>query len=52
VFVAGEEANAAWGIRWGSIRQRRDLPPKRQIWCRSALPWVEHIGEVPAKPTD
>ena len=26
-------------LRMGSIRQRAQLPPRRQIWCRSALPW-------------
>jgi hypothetical protein len=22
------------------------LPPRRQIWCRSAVPWSEHLGGV------
>lgn len=34
-------------LRVGSIRQRAQLPPKRQIWCRSALPWVMDIGNLP-----
>jgi len=34
-------------LRVGSIRQRAQLPPKRQIWCRSALPWAMDIGNVP-----
>lgn len=33
-------------IRVGALRQRESLPPKGQIWWRSALPWVkELIGE-------
>jgi hypothetical protein len=31
------------GIRAGTIRQRRELVPKRQYWRRSALPWVPAI---------
>jgi hypothetical protein len=52
VFVTGEGADAeVWGIRWGSIRQRRELSPKRQIWCRSALPWIDDVSRLPGKPT-
>jgi hypothetical protein len=37
----------AYGIRVGTLKQRRDLRPNRQIWCRSALPWVAHLTDVP-----
>src|SRR6185437_10446080 len=41
LFTSGEEGGPDdWGIRWGSIRQRDQLVPKRQIWCRSAAAWV------------
>jgi hypothetical protein len=53
VFTAGEGAAAdEWGIRWGSIRQRRDLPPKRQIWRRSAAPWVDSLDRLPSRERD
>jgi hypothetical protein len=53
LFTTGEGTDAnEWGIRWGSIRQRRELAPKRQIWCRSALPWVHHLGELPSREAD
>lgn len=53
LFTTGEGADAAeWGIRWGHVRQRAALPPKRQIWCRSALPWVGRIDNLPGVPTD
>ena len=52
IFTTGEGAAAEqWGIRWGSIRQRRELPPKRQIWCRSALPWIDDVSSLPGKET-
>jgi hypothetical protein len=31
-------------LRIGSIKQRAQFhPPKRQIWCKSALPWSMDI---------
>lgn len=30
----------AYGIRLGTSRQFAQLPPKRQIWHRSAMPWL------------
>ena len=53
LFTTGEGEDAErWGIRWGSIRQRRDLPPRRQIWCRSALPWINSLAGLPAREAD
>ncbi len=37
---------AFYGIRVGTLRQRDSLPPKLQIWCRSALHWVERLDAV------
>ena len=46
VFVCGEDPETTpWGIRWGSINQRGELVPKRQIWCRSAQPWAARAFE-------
>ncbi len=53
LFTTGEGVEAEeWGIRWGTIRQRQLLPPQRQIWCRSALPWIHTLGLLPGNPTD
>ncbi len=41
-----------WGIRWGSIRQRGELAPSRQIWCRSAVPWLDAIASLPRHETE
>jgi len=38
------------GIRVGTIRQRRELTPTRQGWCRSALDWVMNIDALPKNP--
>ena len=35
-----------FSIRLGTARQRAELPPQRQIWCRSALGWAMHLEPV------
>jgi hypothetical protein len=34
-------------LRVGILRQRDQFVPKRQIWCRSAQPWLAKIADVP-----
>ena len=38
---------ATYGLRLGTIRQRAQLPPQRQGWCRSAMPWSMNIEALP-----
>jgi len=53
LFTSGEDGGLEdWGIRWGSIRQRRQLQPRRQIWCRSAAPWINDLKTLPGLPTE
>jgi hypothetical protein len=53
LFSTGEgDAAARTGIRLGSINQQRELAPKRQIWCRSALPWIHDIADLPGVEQD
>ena len=52
LFTSGERGPDDWGIRWGSIRQRDRLTPKWQIWCRSAVPWLDDVRGLPGRPTD
>lgn len=53
LFTTGEgEAADVTGIRVGTINQRRELKPSRQIWCRSALPWINDLGGVPGVEQD
>jgi hypothetical protein len=33
-----------FSIRAGTARQRAELRPKTQLWCRSALAWVRNPG--------
>jgi hypothetical protein len=52
LFTSGEGGPDDWGIRWGSIRQRAGLRPMRQIWCRSAAPWINDLGKLPGQATE
>jgi len=42
----GPEPEFVW-LRLGIVNQRAELPPKRQGFCRSALPWAFGIADVP-----
>jgi hypothetical protein len=33
-------------LRPGTLAQRRELPPAKQIWCRSALPWAMDLTQL------
>jgi hypothetical protein len=35
-------------LRIGGLAQRASLPPRRRIWCRSAVDWSIDIGALPA----
>lgn len=53
IYTTGEGQDAeVVGIRWGSINQRKTLTPNHQIWCRSAVNWLDDITNLPARPGD
>ena len=39
-----------YNLRLGTMRQRHELRPQVQIWCRSALGWVMDLGSVKQVP--
>ena len=39
----------AFSLRVGCLDQRAQLPPQRQIWCDSALPWSRDVGGIPGQ---
>jgi len=43
----GDGVQPSYMLRVGILRQRDQLPPKRQIWWRSARPWVTGLDAVP-----
>jgi hypothetical protein len=38
----------SYNLRTGTIHQRDQLRPMRQIWSRSKLPWLDSLDSVPA----
>ena len=36
-----------YGLRVGTIRQRAELKPKLQQWCRSKLEWTQDLRGLP-----
>lgn len=43
----GEGVQPSYVLRVSFLRQRDQLMPRRQIWWRSARPWVTQLGELP-----
>jgi hypothetical protein len=49
IYSCAAENPDIYILRIGSIKQRAALsPPRRQIWRRSALAWVDSLASVPA----
>lgn len=38
-----------YSLRVGCLAQRAQLPPTRQIWCGSAVPWSADVSAVPRR---
>jgi len=51
LYATGANPDEAkvYRLRYGAIRQRHDLTPNSQIWCRSAAPWSQDLSGIPAK---
>ncbi|HEX3914916.1 MAG TPA: GFA family protein [Steroidobacteraceae bacterium] len=43
IYAADAKSPQVYALRVGTLTQRAALRPKRQIWCRSALPWAADI---------
>ena len=37
----------SYSLRIGCLRERAMLPPKRRIWCKSALEWAQNVSGIP-----
>jgi hypothetical protein len=53
LFACDEDPTSGiWSLRWGSIAQRSEMRPSRQIWCRSAVPWIGELAALPGQETE
>ena len=50
IYASAEKDPPVFNLRLGTVRQRTELRPKVQLWCRSALPWVHDLGAVRQLP--
>jgi len=48
---ADAEQPESYALRLGIVRQRADLVPKRQNWCRSAQSWLATLNDIPRNET-
>jgi len=48
IYACAIEDPQSYSLRVGTITQRAAFSPRRQIWRRSALRWVDHVADVPA----
>jgi hypothetical protein len=46
IYASDPHEPRAYSIRIGTLKQRAELRPTRQIWFRSALPWVTDLRDV------
>jgi hypothetical protein len=46
IYSADEHQPKAYSIRVGTLKQRAELRPTRQIWYCSALPWVSNLRDI------
>ena len=49
IYSCAPENPPTYSLRIGMITQRAELTPMRQIWHRSALPWVNDLAGLPAR---
>jgi hypothetical protein len=46
LYSADAQNPQVYFLRVGTLSQRAALPPTRQIWCQSALPWASDIRNL------
>jgi hypothetical protein len=50
IYATSVSDQQVYGLRVGTLRQRSQLAPKKQAWCRSALGWAMNIEPLPQSP--
>lgn len=46
LYASAEKDPQVFNLRIGTVRQRAELRPRQQGWCRSALGWVMRLDEI------
>jgi hypothetical protein len=50
--TSADDGPKTYNIRVGTARQRDELPPRRQIWHRSAISWLPAMDGLVTKEKD
>jgi hypothetical protein len=48
---AATEDPPTYSLRVGCLKQRHQLPPKKRVWCKSALEWAQNVSGMPGQET-
>jgi len=48
VYSSAASEPTTYSLRIGCLSQRADLPPKRRIWCDSAVGWSQDLQALPS----
>jgi hypothetical protein len=51
IYSAAEKDTPVFVLRVGAIRQKAELQPSKQSWCRSAMPWAMDLRDIKPYPT-
>lgn len=51
LYVTDADRPGIYGLRVGCIDERVALVPRRQVWCRSALPWTDRLDSIERRET-
>jgi len=49
VYATAIANPTSYSLRVGALDRRAELPPRRQIWCKSALGWAGNITQISPK---
>lgn len=51
VYACAVENPTTYSLRIGALNQREGLVPRRQIWARNRMTWLEDLARVPSLET-
>lgn len=52
LYVSDADNPKIYGLRIGCIEERAALIPRKQKWCRSALPWTDNLSNTERRETE
>ena len=47
LYAGAADNQGPLGLRLGTIKQKDQLKPSKQIWCRSAVEWLPGLSDLP-----